>query len=122
MPRTKSDQPSVVRPRVFLTPDLSLGPGKIDLLEAVGVTGSISAAARALGISYKRAWLLLDTLSQGFGRPVVEAATGGKGGGGARLTPFGEAVLTHYRSMQRKCQKAAAADLAKLHALLRNGR
>ena len=65
------------------------GPGKIDLLRAVSETGSISAAARVIGMSYKRAWFLIDTLNRGFGEPVVEALAGGNGGGGARLTASG---------------------------------
>ena len=87
---------STVRPRIYLGPSLSLGPGKIDLLRAVSETGSISAAARAIGMSYKRAWYLIDTLNRGFGEPVVEALAGGNGGGGARLTALGEAVVRHY--------------------------
>jgi molybdate transport system regulatory protein len=70
-----------------------VGPGKIDLLRQVAETRSISAAARAMGMTYKRAWLLIDSLNQGFGEPVVEASAGGKGGGGAHLTPLGEALV-----------------------------
>jgi molybdate transport system regulatory protein len=65
-----------------------IGPGKVKLLESIRDTGSISAAAREMGMSYKRAWLLLDSMNQAFTEPVVTAAPGGSGGGGATLTPF----------------------------------
>jgi molybdate transport system regulatory protein len=81
--RKKACAAVIVRPRIQFGPALAIGPGKIDLLRAVAETHSISAAARALGLTYKRAWLLIDTLNAGFGRPVVETATGGRGGGGA---------------------------------------
>jgi molybdate transport system regulatory protein len=73
-----------------------IGPGKGKLLESIRDTGSISAAAREMGMSYKRAWLLLDSINQAFTEPVVTAAPGGAGGGGARLTPFGAEVLERY--------------------------
>ena len=72
-----SPQPYLIRPRIYLCPDLIVGPGKIELLKAVRDTGSISAAARTLGMSYKRAWYLLDTLKKGFHQPVFEASPGG---------------------------------------------
>jgi molybdate transport system regulatory protein len=83
--KTTSGNPSLIRPRIYLGPELMVGPGKIALLKSVRGTGSISAAARQLGMNYKRAWYLLDTLNQGFHQPVVEAVQGGRGGGGTRL-------------------------------------
>ena len=83
-----------IRPRVYLSPGVAVGPGKIDLLRQVDATRSISAAARAMGMSYKRAWQLVDVLNRDFGSPVVATATGGRGGGGATLTPLGRAWST----------------------------
>jgi molybdate transport system regulatory protein len=113
---------TIIRPRIAFGPTCSLGPGKIDLLRAVAETGSISAAARTLGFSYKRAWLLIDTLNRGCGRPVVERSVGGRGGGGARLTPLGTALLRHYEAIEAACQEAAAAELGALRALVSGGR
>jgi len=110
---------ALVRPRIQLGDEVALGPGKVDLLRAIGETHSISGAARQLGIAYKRAWLLIDTLNQGFGRPVVETATGGKGGGGARLTPLGERVVAGYDALETRINEAAQAELAALRKLLR---
>ena len=91
-----------------------IGPGKARLLESIRDTGSISAAAREMGMSYKRAWLLLDSINQAFIEPVVMAATGGSGGGGATLTPFGAEVLERYRRMQDQANRNARDDLAAL--------
>jgi molybdate transport system regulatory protein len=117
---TKTLQPgaAAVRPRIRLGPDLSLGPGKVDLLRAVSETGSISAAARRIGMSYKRAWFLIDTLNRGFGEPVVLALAGGRGGGGASLTRLGEAVVRHYLRMEANCQVAVRPDVIALKRLL----
>jgi molybdate transport system regulatory protein len=107
-----------VRLRVVLQRDIAIGPGKADLLEAIGATGSISAAARRMGMSYKRAWLLVDTMNRCFRSPLVAAAKGGETGGGARLTALGEEVLRRYRAMERRARRAAGPDLAALKALL----
>ena len=88
-----------------------IGPGKAALLESVHSTGSISGAARSMGMDYKRAWLLIDSLNQAFTAPAVERTTGGAGGGGAALTPFGEELLTRYRKLEAAAKKLAAADL-----------
>jgi molybdate transport system regulatory protein len=109
---------AIIRPRIAFGPGFAVGPGKIDLLRAVAATGSISGAARALGMTYKRAWLLIDTMNQGFGRPVVERSIGGRGGGGARLSSLGEALLRHYDAIERACQESSATTLASLDALL----
>jgi molybdate transport system regulatory protein len=91
-----------------------IGPGKAALLENVRETGSISAAARDMGVAYKRAWLLLESMNRAFKEPVIEAATGGAGGGGATLTAFGADVLERYRRMLAGAEAAAADDIAVL--------
>jgi molybdate transport system regulatory protein len=91
-----------------------IGPGKARLLESIRHTGSISAAARDMGMSYKRAWLLLDSMNQAFTEPVVTAAPGGTGGGGATLTPFGAEVLERYRRIDDRASAMAADDVAAL--------
>ncbi|MCG9915571.1 MAG: winged helix-turn-helix domain-containing protein [Phenylobacterium sp.] len=96
-----------------------LGPGKADLLAQVRAHGSIAAAGRAMGMSYRRAWLLVDQMNQMFVEPVVMTQLGGRGGGSAQLTPFGETVLNRYRALQAKTAAAVAADLAALEAALR---
>ena len=97
-------------------PDSRIGPGKIRLLEQVRETGSISAAGRAMEMSYRRAWLLIDSLNSTFGQPVVQTKLGGKGGGAASLTAFGAELVARYRAMEKKAGKAIAADLAALDA------
>jgi molybdate transport system regulatory protein len=91
-----------------------IGPGKAALLESIRDTGSISAAARDMGMSYKRAWLLLDSMNQAFTEPVVTAAPGGAGGGGATLTPFGAEVLERYRRINDRAAATADDDIAAL--------
>src|SRR5271155_727581 len=91
-----------------------IGPGKARLLQSIHDTGSISAAAREMGMSYKRAWLLLDSITQAFTEPVVSAAPGGAGGGGARLTAFGAEVLERYRRIDERAAAVAVDDLAVL--------
>lgn len=91
-----------------------LGPGKIALLEAIDREGSISAAGRALGMSYKRAWDLVDALNRMVGRPVVEAMTGGYRGGGAVLTDAGRNLVADYRAIERAAQRAASRGSAAL--------
>lgn len=95
-----------------------LGPGKIDLLERIDRLGSISAAARDMGMSYRRAWLLVSHLKESFGKPVVETSHGGKSGGGARLTPLGAKILDLYRVMEDKARQATTAEVAELERLL----
>lgn len=107
----------LVRPRIYIGETIAIGPGKIDLLRQIGETRSISAAARALGLQYKRAWLLIDSLNQGFGRAVVETATGGKGGGGASLTALGQQLVARYDALEATLNAGAGNELQALRAL-----
>lgn len=107
----------LVRPRIYIGDGIAIGPGKIDLLRAVGETRSIAAAARSLGLPYKRAWLLIDSLNEGFGRPVVETATGGKGGGGASLTPLGQQLIERYDALETSPNASAGKELQALRDL-----
>jgi molybdate transport system regulatory protein len=102
------------RIRIRRGDDIAVGPGKIELLEAIGAAGSISGAARLLGMSYRRAWLLVDTMNRCFKTPLVDAEVGGKRGGGARLTRLGAEVIERYRRVERSAARAAAADLRAL--------
>jgi molybdate transport system regulatory protein len=105
------------RLRVVLAPGVFLGPGKGELLERIAATGSISAAGRAMGMSYKRAWQLVETLNGYFRSPLVTAATGGKAGGGAQLTALGKQVLAQYQAMTAATEKACAKQIAALQKL-----
>lgn len=95
-----------------------IGPGKADLLEAIAATGSISAAGRSMGMSYKKAWYLLDAMNSHFASPLVEASRGGSGHGGAHLTPMGRDVLARYRAIETKAAAAVAADMDAFNALI----
>ncbi|HEV8259312.1 MAG TPA: winged helix-turn-helix domain-containing protein [Burkholderiales bacterium] len=97
--------------RIMFRKAIAMGPGKADLLQAIGETGSISAAARRMKMSYRRAWLLVDTMNQCFDGPLVETATGGNQGGGARVTELGEAVLRRYREMDAKASAAVSKEI-----------
>ena len=88
-----------------------MGPGKAELVERIAETGSISAAARGLGMSYRRAWQLVEALNRDFRQPVVQTAIGGQRGGGARVTAFGAELVAAFRRMERKASAAIAADL-----------
>jgi molybdate transport system regulatory protein len=100
--------------RIDLTKHGSIGPGKIRLLELIGAAGSISAAGRAMNMSYRRAWTLIDSLNRLFKLPVVTAQPGGTRGGGAALTRFGHEVIALYRSIERGATKASASELSAL--------
>src|SRR5437667_11773630 len=102
------------RVRITKGDDIAIGPGKVDLLEAIAATGSITAAARRLGMSYRRAWLLVDTMNRCFKKPVVDAETGGTRGGGTRLTAVGAEALQRYRRIEKLAASAAAIELRKL--------
>jgi molybdate transport system regulatory protein len=100
----------------------SIGPGKIRLLEEIGRGGSISQAGRSLGMSYRRAWLLIDDLNHSFRQAVVRAKTGGTRGGGAELTEFGSQLVHDYRAIETAAAGAAKARLRRLESALQNGR
>jgi molybdate transport system regulatory protein len=102
----------LARVRIVLAPRMYLGPGKADLLEAVARTGSISAAGRELGMSYRRAWLLIEAVNQLFARPLVLSSVGGAHGGGARLTDLGKAVIAAYRRIEDRARQAAGEEMA----------
>lgn len=97
----------------------AMGPGKAELVERIAQTGSISAAARDMGMSYRRAWQLVESLNADFLEPVVATATGGKRGGGARVTPFGGTLVAAFRAMEDKASAAVAADLGRFEKNLR---
>ncbi len=98
-----------------------IGPGKITLMELISKHGSISAAGKEMGMSYRRAWLLVDEINQIFKQPLVEKQMGGSGGGGARLTMLGRDVVSRYRAIEGAAAKATAADLRALKASLAGG-
>lgn len=106
------------RLRILLGADIAIGPGKADLLDAVARSGSIAAAAREMGMSYRRAWLLVDTMNRSFRMPLVETAKGGTSGGGARVTEFGLDVLSRYRAMELTAAAAVAAEMREFTKLL----
>jgi molybdate transport system regulatory protein len=89
-----------IKIQIYCGDEIAMGPGKADLLDAIIREGSISAAGRALGMSYRRTWLLVDTMNRCWDLPLVETATGGSHGGGARVTELGRSVLAHYRALQ----------------------
>lgn len=106
------------RLRITKGDEIAVGPGKIALLEAVAATGSITAAARQLGMSYRRAWLLLDTMNRCFSKPLTDAEAGGQRGGGTALTPLGAQVVQRYRRIEAAATRAGAADIRALLTLL----
>ena len=98
--------------RVTFSDDFYVGPGRADLMQGIAETGSIAAAGKRMGMSYKRAWMLVQALNDGFGQPLIEASRGGAGQGGASLTEDGQFVLERYRAMQDATRKAIAGDVA----------
>jgi molybdate transport system regulatory protein len=105
--------------RLYLSSDRPLGPGKIKILESIRDGGSISEAARRMSMSYRSAWLLVDSMNSQFKKPVVSTTLGGHGGGSATLTGFGADVIRRYRTMERATRRAIAKDLAALERSLR---
>ncbi len=97
-----------------------MGPGKADLLDAIARTGSIAAAGREMGMSYRRAWALVETMNGMFNAPLVERSRGGASGGGARITPTGQSVLDAYRELEHAARAAGAAPLKRLQTLVRD--
>ncbi len=115
-------QKSTARPlpslsvRIDLDSEGRIGPGKIQLLENIRAFGSISAAGRAMEMSYKRAWDLVDEINRICRQPAVERQTGGKNGGGAVLTPFGVSLVARYRKIERDAASAVKKELAALRS------
>lgn len=106
------------RLRIVLEPDIAIGPGKADILEGIKETGSIAAAGRSMGMSYKRAWYLVETMNRCFKSPLVAASKGGRAGGGARLTQLGHEVLTRYRRMEMLTAEVIEPEMAALRAVV----
>jgi molybdate transport system regulatory protein len=106
------------RLRVVLASNIAIGPGKADLLEGIRETGSIAAAGRRMGMSYKRAWLLVESMNACFRKPLVETSRGGRARGGATLTPDGERVLACYRRMEAITADAIEEEMEQLSRLL----
>ncbi len=104
-------QAATIRIRIAYGENIAIGQGKADLLEAIGRSGSISAAARELDMSYRKAWMLMDEMNQSFKSPVVVAAKGGPKGGGAQVTALGLEALTRFREIQAKASAAIEADV-----------
>mgnify|MGYP001271772368 CR=1 FL=1 len=104
--------------RIMFRKVIAMGPGKAALLQAIAETGSISAAARHMEMSYRRAWLLVDTMNQCFKSPVVITLTGGKAGGGAAVTEFGADVLARYRKMEAKASASVVRELGEFASLM----
>jgi len=108
MAKRRETQP---RLRVLMGAAVALGPGKARLLDAIGETGSISAAARAMGMSYRRAWTLVEAMNRDFRNPLVVTTAGGAGGGGAGVTPTGKEALRRYRAIEQKAARAVAGEI-----------
>jgi len=120
MAQAKAAKPAKLKPqiRILFRKAIAMGPGKADLLRAIAETGSISAAARQMEMSYRRAWLLVDTMNQSFSTPLVETATGGNHGGGARITEFGKDILERYQRMEAKATASVARELEDFAGLM----
>ena len=106
------------RLRLVFGPEEWMGPGKAELLEHIAETGSISAAGRAMGMSYKRAWQLVETMNAMFRMPLVHSSRGGSKGGGAVLTEAGQAVLSDFRAVEDKAREAGAEHIERLQGML----
>lgn len=116
---TGQEGPLKLKAQLFCGGEIAMGPGKAALLEAIMREGSISAAGRALGMSYRRTWMLVDVMNRSWIEPLVETEVGGRRGGGARVTETGQAVLAAYRALMEELSAAADAPAAILAALLR---
>ena len=104
--------------RIYREGAIAIGPGRVALLEAIEEAGSISAAARKLKMSYRRAWLLVNDTNKALKEPAVSSSEGGVAGGGSRLTPTGRALVEHYRNIEAAAARAAQADIDALTALI----
>ncbi|MEQ5835052.1 winged helix-turn-helix domain-containing protein [Marinobacter sp. NFXS9] len=117
MTRTLHQQPRF-QLRLVSGKDVVIGPGKADLLDAIGRTGSISSATREMGLSYKKAWQLINTMNEHFAEPVITTVSGGSQRGGAELTDFGRQVLAQYRALQAKLANEATVETEALLGML----
>jgi molybdate transport system regulatory protein len=109
-------QARLIRFRIDFAENSNLGPGKIALLEGIRAYGSVSEAARRMDISYRRAWLLLDSLNKSFDVPTTVNSVGGRGGGGAEVTPFGVLLIERYREVEKKLNDVAGECLKEIRA------
>lgn len=105
--------------RVYRGAEAALGPGRAELLARIGVTASVAQAARDMGMSYMKAWKLMQSMNGCFREPLIEVQRGGKGGGTARLTPTGHAALASYRQMERECESVIRSQEGRMAALIR---
>jgi len=117
---TTPDTEIRLRLRIHFGDRLMLGPGKAELLELIRETGSISAAGRGMGMSYKRAWMLVEEMNAAFRVPLVDSVRGGPGGGGAALTEAGRKVLEHFRSVEAAVAEVGEQDIEALKLMLRD--
>jgi molybdate transport system regulatory protein len=117
-PKDQLTKPEMRAPSLFIRLKFGdrafIGPGKVQLLELIGVHGSISAAGRAMGMSYRRAWMIVDGLNSAFRAPLVMKQTGGSGGGGAVLTDLGREIVERYRRIERDAEERSVSDLKAL--------
>jgi len=116
---TRSTGPLKLKAQLFCGEEIAMGPGKAALLEAIIQQGSISAAGRALGMSYRRTWMLVDVMNRSWVEPLVETEVGGRQGGGARVTETGHAVLAAYQALMAQISSVADAHAGALASLMR---
>ncbi len=116
----KDPAPTGLRIRLVLGPDVMIGPGKADLLAGIAETGSIAAAGRRMGMSYKRAWMLVEAMNAGYRTPLVETSRGGRAFGGAMLTDLGREILDCYRRIESRAAEATQGEVATIRAALRD--
>ena len=116
-----TDEPTLkIKVQLFCGDEIAMGPGKADLIDAIVEHGSISAAGRAMGMSYSRAWKLVDVMNRCWSAPLIETMPGRRSGGGAMVTELGRAVLAGYRDLQEQLDRASAgASLSSLRKAIR---
>ena len=119
MTEAREDKPKL---RILLGAAVALGPGKVALLEAVDKSGSITGAARYMGMSYRRAWKLIEAMNNDFKVPLIATSSGGRGGGGALVTKAGFDALNRYRSMETKAEQAVENEISDFADLLKTAK